>query len=70
VTSNVSSLPEVAGNAGILVDPYSVEDITHGIKKALRNKISLTQKGLKQADKYSWAKTARETLKVYKELTS
>lgn len=67
VTSNVSSMPEVTGQAGVLVDPLSVEKIAQGIKKAIGDKESLMQKGFKQADSFSWEKTAKETLKVYKQ---
>lgn len=67
VTSNVSSLPEVAGNAAIFIDPYSLESLVEGIETALRNKISLGKKGLARAKHFSWQKTAGETLKVYRE---
>lgn len=65
VTSNVSSLPEVSGEAGILVDPRSWESIAGGIKKALEDRENLIKKGLIQAKKFSWEKCARETLEVY-----
>ncbi|MFZ5366153.1 MAG: glycosyltransferase family 4 protein [Patescibacteria group bacterium] len=65
VTSNVSSMPEVAGEAAILVDPLNVEDITLGIIKALKNRKELIRKGLKRSVKFSWEKTAQETLRVY-----
>jgi glycosyltransferase involved in cell wall biosynthesis len=68
VTSNISSLPEVAGDAAILVDPYSVESITNGIKKILNSNTeqyqSWIEKGLAQSQKFSWRKCARETLGV------
>ena len=71
VVSNVSSLPEIAGNAGVLVDPYDVKDIAQGITKVLRysntERQSMIEKGLKQAKKFSWEKCARETLKVLME---
>jgi len=67
VTSNVSSLPEVAGNAAVLVDPEDVNSIAEGIKKALRGRIGLVKSGFAQAKKFSWDKTAGETLKVYEE---
>jgi len=67
VTSNISSMPEVAGDAAVLVDPYSVESIAEGIKDALENREGLIQKGLKRVKEFSWEKTARETLEVYKE---
>jgi len=68
VVSNVGSLPEVVGNAGILVDPKSVESIAGGMEEVLladKSKYnSLIEAGLTQAKKFSWEKTARETLKV------
>lgn len=67
VTSNISSMPEVAGKAAILVDPTDLESIVEGLEKALRRKKSLSKKGKKEAEKYSWEKTAKETLEVYGE---
>lgn len=60
ITSNISSMPEVAGDAGILVDPYSVNAITEAMKKissdtTLRH--SLIEKGRVQQKKFSWKKT-------------
>jgi len=67
VTSNVSSMPEVAGRAAILVNPRSVKDIAQGIREAFEKKEKLVKAGLKQAKQFSWEKTAKETLKVYEE---
>ena len=68
VVSNKGSLPEVVGNAGLLVDPEKPEDIAEKIKKVLSmNKIEynkLVDKGLKQAKKFSWEKTAKKTLDI------
>lgn len=68
VVSNIGSLPEVVGNAGILVDPYDLESITDGINKVLSmSKIeynNLVAKGLSQVKNFSWEKTARQTLEV------
>jgi glycosyltransferase involved in cell wall biosynthesis len=64
VVSNVGSLPEVVGEAGIVVDPYSPEDIARGIKEALDKKDLLVKKGLEQVKKFSWVKCARNTLEV------
>lgn len=68
VVSNVGSLPEVAGGAGIYVDPSSTDSIAEGLKKVLSmNKTDynmLVEKGFRQAAKFSWEKTARETLKI------
>lgn len=68
VTSNLSSLPEVAGEAAILVDPLSIESILEGIKTALKSKVELVEKGYQQAKRFSWEKCAQQTLEVYKSL--
>jgi glycosyltransferase involved in cell wall biosynthesis len=68
ITSNISSMPEVAGDAAILVDPYDVEALAeamHGVltDKGLRE--SLVKKGLERVKQFSWEKCAEETIKVY-----
>ncbi len=68
ITSNVSSMPEVGDKAAIYVNPTSTQDLTKAITKiikttALRSK--LKTKGLIQAQKFSWLKTAKQTLLVY-----
>jgi glycosyltransferase involved in cell wall biosynthesis len=68
VTSNVSSLPQVAGEGAILVDPYEVSSISEGIKEALKNPKLLIQKGSKRLQDFSWEATAKMTLAVYNEL--
>lgn len=74
VVSNTSSLPEVVGDAGILVNPESVEDIAVGISKALRYHGlvhgSIENKLLQQAAKFSWESCAVETLKVLESVNS
>ncbi len=68
ITGNVSSLPEVAGDAAILVNPKSEKEIKDAIKKITSSekvKKDLQDKGLKQAKKFSWKKAARETLDLY-----
>lgn len=67
VTSNLSSLPEVAGDAAILVDPYLVDSIAEGIRFALNNRRTLIKKGLRRIKAFSWTKTAESTLNVYQE---
>jgi len=68
VVSNVGSLPEVVGSAGILIDPNSAKSICGGIVKVLSADSvgynRLIKAGLNQAEKFSWEKTARETLKI------
>jgi glycosyltransferase involved in cell wall biosynthesis len=71
LTSNVSSLPEVAGECAVLVDPFSVESIRDGMKRlvedsALRKELS--QKGLKRAEQFTWSRTAGIISKVFREL--
>ncbi len=71
ITSNLSSMPEVAGDAALLVDPYDAETISQAIIKMfddgeLRNK--LIETGLRRSSLFSWHKTASETLEVYKKL--
>jgi len=64
VTSNVSSLPEVAGDAGVLVDPHKPQDIARGMVEALSNK-SLVKKGLRRVKLFSLKNMIRKTLGVY-----
>lgn len=68
VTSNISSMPEVAGDAAVLVDPTSIESISEGIQKALSAPKTYISKGAKRVEGFSWEKTAKMTLDVYKEL--
>jgi len=72
VTSNVSALPEVAGDAAIVVDPYNVEEIESALKRILSDdklREVMKKKGEARAKLFSWEKCARETLEVYKELS-
>lgn len=71
ITSNTSSLPEVVGDAGILVNPYDVDEIAKAIDLILSNenlRNELKEKGLEQAKNFSWRKTAEGTLKVYEDV--
>jgi glycosyltransferase involved in cell wall biosynthesis len=68
VASNVGSLPEVVGGAGVLVDPKSVESIAMGIEEVLLAPIekynNIKEAGLIQVKKFSWEETARKTLEI------
>lgn len=69
VTTRYGSLPEIAEDSVFYVDPYNVDDISKGLKKVFFDHAAqrkLIEKGLKQAKKFSWEKTVRETIKVYK----
>lgn len=73
ITSNVSSLPEVAGSAALLVNPYSVSDLADAIEQVLSDpnlQDKLRSEGVKQASKFSWSRTARETLQVYEKIVN
>lgn len=68
VTSNISSLPEVAGDAALLVDPYNVEEITAALMRLLTNtelRNLLTQKGYAQAANFTWERTAHQLMHIY-----
>jgi glycosyltransferase involved in cell wall biosynthesis len=70
VTSNVSSLPEVVGEAAIQVNPENVFEIARGIHDALVNeplRARLIQAGPEQASRFSWERTARQVLEIYQE---
>lgn len=63
--SNVSSLPEAGGEAAVYFDPENVNDIAAKIDRVISDpklRTSMSQKGLNQVKKFSWEKTARETL--------
>jgi len=59
-------LPEIGGQAAIYVNPHNIAEITQAM--AAIRKLNLTEKSLAQAKKFSWEKTAKETLKVYQEV--
>jgi len=70
VTSNVSSLPEVVGDAAIMVNPENVFDIVRGIRDVLLDdelRATLISKGREQAARFSWSRTARQVLDIYEE---
>lgn len=73
VTSNVSSLPEVVGDAALLVNPENVFEIARAIQEGLLDedlRRELIAKGKVQAARYSWERTAREVLEVYREVVA
>jgi glycosyltransferase involved in cell wall biosynthesis len=71
VTSNVSSLPEVVGDAAVIVNPENVFDIARGLREALLDedlRRKLVEKGYEQVKRFSWERTASEVLRVYREV--
>jgi glycosyltransferase involved in cell wall biosynthesis len=68
VTSNTSAMPEVAGDAALLVDPYDVKGMATAIAAIVHDaslRDNLRQKGLVRAQQFSWEMTARQTLDLY-----
>jgi glycosyltransferase involved in cell wall biosynthesis len=69
IVGDKTSLPEVVGDAGLLVDPFDVESITAAIQSVINDsnlRSQLRVKGLERAKIFSWQETARQTLSVYK----
>ncbi len=73
VTSNTSSLPEVVGEAGLMVDPRSAEALAEALARVLGDRelqAELSARGLRQAATYTWRTTAERTLRAYQEAAS
>lgn len=71
LSSNTSSMPEVVGDSGILVNPNSIDEIYQGIQKLLSSatlRKQLSQKAIKNSAKFSWKQTALNTLNIYSKL--
>jgi glycosyltransferase involved in cell wall biosynthesis len=69
VTSNTSSLPEVVGEAGIMVSPTDTGGWVEAMRRVLINRelrSDMIAKGLEQSRKFSWDRTAQQTLEVYR----
>ncbi|MCH8164028.1 MAG: glycosyltransferase family 4 protein [Planctomycetes bacterium] len=70
VTSNVSSLPEVVGDAAVLVHPENVFDIAHGIEQVLLQeglRQELRSRGKRQLERFSWERSVERVLQIYAE---
>jgi glycosyltransferase involved in cell wall biosynthesis len=68
LTSNLSSLPEVTGDAAILINPYDIDQMASAMINILEDeelKGGLAKKGMQRAAMFSWEKMARETLEAY-----
>jgi len=71
ITSNSSSLPEIVGETGVMVDPYNLEQLAHSMKEVLTDesyKKEIIKNGLQRANLFSWKRCAEETLDVYHEI--
>lgn len=71
ITSNTSSIPEVAEGAALLINPNQEKEIIKALVKLLGSaswRKKLSQSGIKKAKQFSWAKCARETLDIYRQV--
>ncbi len=71
ITSNISSLPEVVGESGIMVNPSNINSLAQMMSSVLTSdelRDAMVKKGLEQARKFSWEKAAEQTLEVYSKL--
>lgn len=71
ITSNTTSLPEVAGDAAVMVNPESVDEISQAMQQMVEQpemRSTLISKGLIQAEKFTWQQTAQRTLEVYRSM--
>lgn len=70
LTSHASAMPEVVGEAGVLVDPRSVEEIAHATGRVLEDskaRAAMSRLGRERARRFTWEKTAAETLEVLRQ---
>jgi glycosyltransferase involved in cell wall biosynthesis len=68
VASNVSSLPEVVGDAAVLVNPYDVDAIVDGLRRVLTDPVlaaDMSRKGIDRAREFSWEQSVAKTWAVY-----
>jgi glycosyltransferase involved in cell wall biosynthesis len=71
ITSNTTSLPEVTGDAAILINPRSFEEIGQSMEKILSDSAlrrEFASRGLQRAKTFGWAEAAKRTIEVYKEV--
>lgn len=64
ITSTISSMPEIAGDAAVLVDPNNSDSIAQGITHAIANRENFSQKGIERAKKFTWEHTAEQTVEI------
>jgi glycosyltransferase involved in cell wall biosynthesis len=71
ITSNVSSLPEVVGDAALLIDPYDAEAIADAMRRVLLDsdlREDLRQRGLRRVAEFSWERSVRRVRDIYEEV--
>ena len=70
ITSNVSSLPEVVGDAAIMVNPADINQLAESISRVINDeelRRKMIERGLERARMFSWGKTAKEIIECFKE---
>jgi glycosyltransferase involved in cell wall biosynthesis len=73
ITSNVTSLPEIAGDAAILINPRDGDELCQAILNLLSDgdlRDRLKQKGIERAKQFSWSICAKETVEIYKKMVN
>jgi glycosyltransferase involved in cell wall biosynthesis len=71
ITSNLTAMPEVAGGAAVLIDPYNIGEMACEMSQLLQNdklRKELIKKGVERASHYSWERTSEQYLELYKEV--
>jgi glycosyltransferase involved in cell wall biosynthesis len=71
ITSNTTSMPEVAGDAALLVDPFSVDQIAHAMQRAAEDaqlRQTLVELGLKRVKAYTWQASAKKHMRIFEQV--
>ena len=73
ITSNITSIPEVTGDASILINPYAEIQLENALVKLLNDKTlreELSQRGYENSLNFTWEKTAQKTLNAYESIVN
>jgi len=71
LTSNITAMPDTAGGAAYLVDPYSIDSIKNGLEKMITSltlQNELREKGIHRVKQFGWEQCAQETIKIYQSI--
>lgn len=71
ITSKTTAMPEIAEDAAMLIDPLNIDDLAEAMRRVLNDpdlQTEMIRRGFKQAQKFSWHKTALETMRIYEEV--
>jgi len=73
ISSNITSMPEIIGTSGLLINPYNIEELSSAITNVLSDNVlaeKLSASGIKRSTEFSWEKTAAESLSFYNKIIS